>query len=269
MSSVPVSRGAAKAPLCRGGRKRQNSGVPFVSVVLPVLDDATELAHALESLGDDRRVAIIVVSAGERTPAMAALEQAAPHVRWLTSEPGRGRQMNRGASGAGGDWLLFLHADTRLPAGWLEELERAGRLTSVVGGSFRFRLDSGRRWARALERGVAARVRWFDLPYGDQALFVRRDAFEALGGYRELPLMEDVDFVRRLRRAGRLFHSALPAVTSARRWETDGWIRRSFENVLLLLLFLAGVSPRRLAARYRRATAAPDRDRKAAGARDG
>jgi hypothetical protein len=99
---------------------------------------------------------------------------------------------------------------------------------------------------------VAARVRWFGLPYGDQALFVRRETFTALGGYQEMPLMEDVEFVRRMRRAGRLHHSTLPAITSARRWEADGWIRRSVENVMLLFLFLAGVSPARLAARYRR-----------------
>lgn len=235
----------------------------LVSVIVPVLDDVRSLERALASLAapaalaDDSRVEIIVVNAGARTPAMIALEQAAPHVRWLTSPPGRGRQMNLGAKDAHGDWLLFLHADTRLPAGWVGELEHAGRQSSVVGGSFRFQLDSGRRAARVLERGVAARVRWFDLPYGDQALFIRRDVFAALGGYRELPLMEDVDLVRRMRRTGRLHHSALPAVTSARRWEADGWIRRSVENAILVLLFMAGVSPGWLAARYRRGTHSP------------
>lgn len=243
--------------------------MPLVSVIVPVLNDAGSLEGALESLGDDPRVEIIVVNAGERTPAMIALEHAAPHVRWLTSPPARGRQMNLGAREAHGDWLLFLHADTRLLAGWVEELERAARQSSVVGGSFRFQLDSGRRWARVLERGVAARVRWLDLPYGDQALFVRRDVFAALGGYRELPLMEDVDFVRRLRRKGHLHHSTLPAVTSARRWETDGWIRRTVENVILVLLFLAGVSPSWLAARYRRSAPAQDGGPRVTVARDG
>ena len=225
---------------------------PSVSVIVPVLDEVGGLEGALASLGGLARVEIIVVNGGERTPAMIALERAAPHVAWLTSPPGRGRQMNLGARRAHGDWLLFLHADTRLPEGWVDELERAGRQPAVVGGSFRFQLDARQWWARALERGVAARVRWFGLPYGDQALFVRRQTFVALGGYQELPLMEDVEFVRRMRRAGRLHHSTLPALTSARRWETDGWIRRSVENVILLLLYLAGVSPARLAARYRR-----------------
>ena len=243
--------------------------MPIASVIVPVLDDVRCLERALESLGDDSRVEIIVVNGGERTPAIVALERAEPHVRWLTSPPGRGRQMNAGARLARGDWLLFLHADTRLPAVWIEELERAGRQSSVLGGSFRFELDSARWWARVLERGVAARVRWLDLPYGDQALFVRREVFAALGGYRELPLMEDVDFVRRLRRKGRLHHSTLPAVTSARRWETDGWIRRSVENVCLVLLFLAGVSPGWLAARYRRSVPADDGGPPVSVARDG
>lgn len=246
----------------------QNRRVPLVTVIVPVLDDVRCLARALESTGGDSRVEIIVVNAGERTPAMIAVEHAAPDVRWLTSPPGRGRQMNIGARHARGDWLLFLHADTRLPAGWVEELERAERGSSV-GGSFRFQLDSTRRLARVLERGVAARVRWLDLPYGDQALFVRREVFAALGGFRELPLMEDVDFVRRLRRMGRLHHSLLPAVTSARRWEADGWIRRSVENVILLLLFLAGVTPGRLAVRYRRGVPAGERRPRVTTARDG
>lgn len=227
-----------------------DSYVSFVSVIIPVLDDTKCLARALVSVGHDESVEVIVVNGGERKAVIEALERATPQVRWLASLPGRGRQMNVGASGATGAWLLFLHADTWLPAGWLEELKRIAR-ARPVGGSFRFQLDSASRWARVIERGVAARVRWFDLPYGDQALFARRDVFVALGRYRELPVMEDVDLVRRLRRVGRLHHSALPVVTSARRWETDGWVRRSSENLLLVLLFFLGVSPEWLSQRYR------------------
>lgn len=238
-----------------------DSGVPFVSVIIPVLDDTKCLDLALASVGHHATVEIIVVNGGEHTPAIEVLQRAAPWVRWVTSLPGRGRQMNVGASGATGTWLQFLHADTRLPAGWLEELQRISAAGSVIGGSFRFQLDSSSRWARVIERGVAARVLWFQLPYGDQALFARRDVFVALGGYRELPVMEDVDLVRRLRRAGRLHHSSLPAMTSARRWETDGWVRRSSENLLLVLLFFLGVSPEWLAQRYRTARGSTSRGR--------
>jgi hypothetical protein len=102
---------------------------------------------------------------------------------------------------------------------------------------------------------VRIRVRLFDLAYGDQALFVRRTGFEELGGYRELPLMEDVDFIRRLRRHGGLEHVDVPALTSARRWERDGWLRRTVDNALLVALFLAGYPPERLARHYRRGSA--------------
>jgi len=97
---------------------------------------------------------------------------------------------------------------------------------------------------------VDRRVRWLDLAYGDQALFVRHDVFDAIGGYREWPLMEDVDFVRRLRQSGKLFHSPQPVLTSARRWERDGWWRRSAKNVMLQALFFAGMAPERLADWY-------------------
>jgi GT2 family glycosyltransferase len=160
--------------------------------------------------------------------------------------------MKHGARHGRGRWLVFLHADTRLGAGWIDVLRHVDPERSIVGGSFRFALNSPARWARWIEWGVRIRVRLFDLAYGDQALFVRRAVFDELGGYRELPLMEDVDFIRRLRRHGRLMHAGVPALTSARRWERDGWFRRTADNVLLVVLFLAGQPPERLARYYHR-----------------
>ena len=145
---------------------------------------------------------------------------------------------------------MFLHSDTRLAVGWIDALRRVDGQPRTVGGSFRFALDSPARWARWIEWGVRIRVRLFDLAYGDQALFVRRAVFEELGGYRELPLMEDVDFIRRLRRRGNLDHVDVPALTSARRWQRDGWFRRTVENTLLVALFLSGYPPERLARHY-------------------
>jgi rSAM/selenodomain-associated transferase 2 len=156
--------------------------------------------------------------------------------------------MNAGAASASGEWLLFLHADSRLPPGWIDHLRRVPG--DAVGGWFRFALDDAAWQARVIERGVAWRVRLFRLPYGDQGLFVRPNAFRALGGFHELPLMEDVEFVRRLKRAGRLFQLPVPLVTSARRWRRDGWFRRSAGNLVLLACYFAGVSPVRLARWY-------------------
>lgn len=224
----------------------------FVSLIVPTLDDTEPLERLLSGFETNPEIEILVVNGAASDPRLDALADNRRDVRFLSSAAGRGRQMNAGAWVAHGRWLVFLHADTRLPRNWLDELRRADRDPSVVGGSFRFQLDSAAWQARWIERGVRWRVRWLDLAYGDQALFVRREAFQALGGYREWPLLEDVDFIRRLRRRGRLYHSPLPVVTSARRWERDGWWRRTAENIAIQLLFFAGASPAWLARRYRR-----------------
>jgi rSAM/selenodomain-associated transferase 2 len=156
--------------------------------------------------------------------------------------------MNAGAAAARADWLFFLHADSRLPDEWLESI--ANLTTDVIGGWFRFALDDDAWQARIIERLVAWRVRTLRLPYGDQGLFVRRGTFAALGGYREWPLLEDVDFVQRLARAGTVVESPLPLYTSARRWHRDGWLRRSLRNASIVALYFAGVSPQRLARWY-------------------
>jgi rSAM/selenodomain-associated transferase 2 len=224
---------------------------PLVTIVIPVLNDTAALTSLLPALPVDPSVQVVVVGGGNgHDAAWDALRERHPAVEWIRSPHGRAVQMNAGATRAQGRWLVFLHADTRLGAGWLDLLQRLDDEPSIVGGSFRFSLDSAARWARWIERGVRLRVRLFDLPYGDQALFARREVFGELGGYRDLPLMEDVDFIRRLRRRGRLEHADVPALTSARRWERDGWVRRTVENVVLILLFLAGWPPARLARRY-------------------
>jgi rSAM/selenodomain-associated transferase 2 len=225
---------------------------PLITVVIPILNDTAALASLLPALPIDPLLQIIVVDGGDPCDqATVALRGRHPGVEWMRSNPGRGAQMNQGASLARGRWLLFLHADTCLGRGWFDVVRRVDQRPRVVGGCFRFALDSPAYWARWIEWGVRIRVHLFDLPYGDQALFVRRVVFDELGGYRDLPLMEDVDFVRRLRRrGGRLEHADVPALTSARRWERDGWVRRTLENSLLIVLFLAGYPPERLRRRY-------------------
>ena len=231
--------------------------IPLATIVIPVLNDAAALAGTLAALPAAPAAEIVVVDASDSNdPAMDALRTRYPHVAWLRSAAGRGLQMNEGARRGRGRWLVFLHADTRLGHGWADALQALEEQQPIVGGSFRFVLDSRARQARWIERGVWLRVRFFDLPYGDQALFARRTVFEDLNGYQELPLMEDVDFVRRLRRRGRLAPLHVPAITSPRRWERDGWLRRMLENWLLILLFFAGQPPELLARRYYRETVA-------------
>lgn len=217
----------------------------MLSVVIPTLDSGRHLEATLESLaGADE----IVVADGGSTDSTA--DVARRHGARLAESPkGRGVQLRAGAQAASGDWLLFLHADTVPGPLWLEAVERHIASGPGCAGWFRFRLADPAWQARVIERGVALRSRLLGLPYGDQGLLVSRSLYDAVGGYRPLPLMEDVDIVRRIgrRRLRRLGESAS---TSAERFRRDGWLRRSSLNLGLLAMYGFGASPERLAKLY-------------------
>jgi rSAM/selenodomain-associated transferase 2 len=215
-----------------------------LTVIIPVYRDTAALEWTLAST--DFSGADLVVCSAPDDESLDALRRGHPEIVWAEAPRGRARQMNAGAASARGDWLLFLHADTRLPSGWAEQVAEADRDPGINAGCFRFALDSPAPIARLIEAGVRARVALFGLPYGDQAIFVRRAAFEAIGGYADVPIMEDVDLVRRLRRRGRLFRSPAAAATSARRWERDGWIARTGRHLAMIVLYFCGVPPARL-----------------------
>ena len=219
--------------------------MPSISIIIPVFRDSVVLERMLAT-SDLRAAEVIVVSTELDRSALGSLRAARTDVVWMEAPRGRARQMNAGAAVAHGDWLLFLHADTRLTPAWRTPIEHANADGRVSLGCFRFVLDSPSLAARVIEIGVRLRVLLFHLPYGDQALFVRREQFAQLGGYRDLPIMEDVDLVRRLRVTGRLYAASEEAVTSARRWEEDGWVRRTGRHLRLILLYFAGVHPERL-----------------------
>jgi rSAM/selenodomain-associated transferase 2 len=218
-----------------------------LAVVVAVLLDYDALAALLADIPATGEVELIVVDGGSDSRLPLLLDSRV-NARLLHTEPGRARQLNAGAAVARADVLLFLHADSRLPAGWIPALRNLP--DRAVGGWFRFALDDDAWQARFIERAVAWRVRLFRLPYGDQGLFVRRSTFARLGGFADWPLMEDVEFVRRLVAAGPVEELALPLRTSSRRWRRDGWFTRSARNLALLSLYFAGVSPRRLARWY-------------------
>lgn len=211
-----------------------------ISVVIPTLNAGHVLPPLLAQLQDLGEV--ILADGGSVESPIGG--------RVIQAPRGRGTQLAAGASAAQGEWLLFLHADTRLEAGWKEAL-LAAMAEPDRAHYFRFALDDASAQARRLERAVAWRCRWLGLPYGDQGLFLTRALYDAVGGFRPLPLMEDVDLVRRL---GRARLAALPAraITSAERWRRDGWFRRSARNLTTLSLYFAGVSPERLARFYAR-----------------
>jgi rSAM/selenodomain-associated transferase 2 len=216
-----------------------------LSVVIPALNAAGSLGPCLAAAreGDET----IVVDGGS-TDGSAAI--ALGHgARLVRSAPGRGVQLAAGAAAATGDWLLFLHADTRLAPGWREAAERHMSGEGGKAACFRLRLDAGEWQARLVEAAVALRVRLFGLPYGDQGLLISRSLYDRAGGFRPLPLMEDVDLVRRLG-PGRIARLAAAASTSPERWRRDGWLRRSGRNLLCLALYRLGMSAERLVRLY-------------------
>ena len=211
-----------------------------ISAVIPILNAAhllPPLIAQLQGLGE-----IILADGGSADSPQGG--------RVIQAPRGRGAQLAAGAAAASGEWLLFLHADTRLDAGWEGALLAAMQQPDRA-HYFRFALDDPAPQARRLEAAVAWRCRVLALPYGDQGLFLSRALYESLGGYRAMPLMEDVELVRRLGRA-RLAPIPVAAITSAERWRRDGWRRRSARNLLTLSLYFCGVPPERLASFYTR-----------------
>ncbi|MEA3065134.1 MAG: hypothetical protein QOJ27_1580 [Sphingomonadales bacterium] len=221
------------------------TNAPMLTVVIPALNAAATLEPTLVAV---READEIVVVDGGSTDATAAI--ASRHGARIVSSPrGRGVQLAAGAAAATGDWLLFLHADTLLAPGWREAADRHIERRPAEAACFRFRLDAPERRARLIESGAALRVRWLGLAYGDQGLLISRRLYEEIGGYRPLPLMEDVDLVRRIG-GRRLERIGVAATTSAERWRQDGWLRRSLLNLLCLLLYRLGMSAERVAKLY-------------------
>ena len=219
----------------------------MIGVVIPTLDEADTLPLLLDDL---RRVAVpldVVVADGgstDRTLAVAARGGA----RAVAASRGRGSQMNAGARAAGGDWLLFLHADTRLPAparrALLDAVVNQPALEAAV---FRFGIDLPPGWKRFIEVGQRVRQALYGLPYGDQGLLVRRELFVRAGAFPEIPLLEDVALLRALRRRARVHDLPAAIVTSGRRYVRYGVLRTWLRHSGVIALYLAGVAPRRLA----------------------
>ncbi|MFQ5508039.1 MAG: TIGR04283 family arsenosugar biosynthesis glycosyltransferase [Leptospirillia bacterium] len=219
-----------------------------ISVIIPTLQEERGLSAVLERMPDGFHE-VIVADGGsdDHTRAVAR----AHGCRVVLSTPGRGVQMNAGAARARGDVLLFLHADTVLPPDAVGRIHGALADTGQVGGGFRLAIDSDEPFLKLVSAATNLRARLTRVCYGDQAVFVRREVFERIGGFPELPLMEDVAFGRRLKSHGGVALVDTAVHTSARRWERGNPLWVTFRNRVLVLLFMLGVSPQRLARWYR------------------
>jgi rSAM/selenodomain-associated transferase 2 len=223
----------------------------LLSVIIPALDEQDQIEATLRCARRGAKVEVIVVDGGSRD---RTVELAAPLADQVVTSPrGRSRQMNAGARAASGDVLLFLHADTLLPEGFASAIERALDDSAVVGGRFDVLLSPSSALLSLVAALMNARSRLSRIATGDQAIFVRATAFARLGGFADIPLMEDIDFSRRLKRGGRIACLRERVTTSSRRWLADGPIRTILRMWTLRLLYFAGVP----AARLRRAY--PDR----------
>jgi len=226
---------------------------PYVSVVVPVINEAgriNALIGHLRSLGRGESIEIIVV---DGDPAGSTIDAVADDdVIVALGDRGRARQMNRGAELARGEVIIFLHADTYLPPNAFERIRTVLAEENCLGGAFSLGVDTRSVAVRFIAAVSNLRNRLTRVPFGDQAIFLRRDYFNSIGGFRDIPFLEDVELMKRIRKRGDRIR-ILPdrVISSARRWEKEGLLYCATRNAVVLALFALGVSPRRLAGFYR------------------
>lgn len=227
------------------------------SIILPVLNEAdliNPMMDHLESLDGSENCEFIVVDGSADGGTIKTITRQG--VQCAKSPRGRARQMNAGAAMATGEILIFLHADTRLPRRAFELINEVMTRQTRIGGAFDIRIDTKRPVLKIIARIASLRSRLTRIPYGDQAIFIRRDYFRQMGGYPGITLMEDVALMRGIKRAGgRIGFIPEPVITSARRWEQEGILYTTLRNWLLLSAYTLGVDPDKLAKYYKEARA--------------
>jgi rSAM/selenodomain-associated transferase 2 len=227
-----------------------------ISIVIPALNEAAGIERAIASTRPSQNTEVIVVDGGSSDGTLSLVQNMG--VKAIASPAGRAYQMNLGAQVATGDILLFLHADTCLPPGF-DVLVRAALSPNPqsthktpIAGAFLLKIDANSMNLRWVEWGVAWRSRVLQMPYGDQALFLRADTFHKIDGFPALPIMEDFELVRRLKRMGKIVIISAPVVTSARRWLQRGVFATTAINQMVVLGYFLGINQKRLRQFYRR-----------------
>ena len=225
----------------------------LLSIIIPVyheVDIIKPMISTLKGLYDNQGVEIIVVDGAPDGSTIRVVGD--DRVKTLVAGKGRASQMNRGAAAAKGDILLFLHADTRLPPHALQHILEIFRNRKIIGGAFDLGIRSEKKAYRLIEKMVYYRTRLTKIPYGDQAIFLSRKVFHKIGGFKDIPIMEDIELMRRIKSQGYpIGIIPYPVQTGSRRWEKEGIVYCTLRNWALALLFLLGVSSQKLARYYR------------------
>ena len=221
----------------------------IISIIIPVLNEATIIKQTLGQLTQYSEIEIIVVDGGSQDDTVTIAKSS---VKVITvSGKNRAGQMNAGANLAQSDILLFLHADTQLPANFIELVSKTLNQDQIIAGAFELAIDGSGIPLRGIEILVKVRSRLLSLPYGDQALFISKQAFIKAGGFADLPIMEDFEFIQRVKKLGRIAIAPAAVTTSGRRWQKLGVWQTTLINQLMIAGYYLGISPAKLSKFYR------------------
>ncbi|MGB5632698.1 MAG: TIGR04283 family arsenosugar biosynthesis glycosyltransferase [Waterburya sp.] len=222
----------------------------IISIIIPVFNEAAIIKQTLVELKQYSGIEIIVVDGGSQDNTVAIAQQIATKVLTVLGK-GRAGQMNAGADIAQGDLLLFLHADTQLPPGFIKLIIETLKQPKIIAGAFELAIDGSERSLRWVEILVKIRSHLLSLPYGDQAIFISKQAFFESGGFAEIPIMEDFEFIKRIKNIGRIAIAPAAVTTSGRRWQKLGVWQTTLINQFIIAGYYLGISPRKLGEFYR------------------
>ncbi|CDM97190.1 MULTISPECIES: TIGR04283 family arsenosugar biosynthesis glycosyltransferase [Limnospira] len=228
---------------------RHIANIPQISIIIPVLNEAQTLPHTLKQLQGIKGIEVIVVDGGSQDETVTIAQSFSVQV--ITTAAGKARQMNAGAAIATGDTILFLHGDTQLPDAFNHWIEQILRQPEIIAGAFELEIAAPMLPLRWVEFGVKMRSHYCQLPYGDQALFMKTQTFRDIGGFPDLPIMEDFALVRQLQKRGKIAIAPVPVITSARRWEQIGILQTTLINQIVIIGYLLRIPSPTLSQWYR------------------
>ena len=221
-----------------------------ISIIIPVLNEADNIESVINQIQKTENIEIIIVDGGSQDHTVEIAQSLG--VKVIVTQRGRALQMNAGAKIATGEILLFLHGDTQLPAGFEKDVRKIWINDNIIAGAFQLKIDNSQWSLRLIEKTVFWRSKYLQMPYGDQAIFIKASTFWQVGGFPEQPIMEDFEFIRRLNRLGKIEILSSSVITSGRRWQKLGVFKTTLINQLVVVGYYLGISPIKLSQWYRK-----------------